>query len=163
MVTSANRHSMPQPLIWICQSKEASALFSESQPDFIPWAIILAESSLEADKSAVMKGSQCSFDANGDLARKSDMARGFYEVLGNVHWMSIECFALRERGRAISREIVYTSDARLSLADLPESSRPLSQPKKYGREHEAGDMFSGMPISKSNSEFLGSPGASSEE
>lgn len=163
VMTSANRHSMPQPLIWICQSKQQSTNTFESQFDFIPWVIILAESSLEADKSAMMKGSQCSFDANGDFDRKSDMARGFYEVLGNHHWMSIECFALRERGRAISREIVYTSDARLSLADLPESSRPQTQPAKQGREHEAGDLFSGMPISKANSEFLGAPGASSEE
>ncbi len=154
VVTSASWHSMPQPLIWICQSNE------ESSSNFVPWVIILAESSLEAD---IGKGSQCFFDANGNLDRKSDMARGFYEVLGNHHWMFIECFALRERGRAISREIVYTSDARLSLADLPESSRPQTEPMKQGREHEAGDLFSGMPVSKSNSEFLGAPDASCEE
>jgi hypothetical protein len=154
VVTSASRHSMPQPLIWICQSNE------ESSTNFVPWVIILAESSLEAE---IGKDSQCYFDANGDLDRKSNMARGFYEVLGNHHWMFIECFALRERGRVFSREIVYTSDARLSLADLPESSRPQTEPMNQGREREAGDLFSGMPVSKSNSEFLGAPDASSEE
>jgi hypothetical protein len=148
----ADRHSMPMPFIWICQPTESSSNYLTSQSNFVPWAIILAESSHGQ-----------SFDGNGDLTRCWDMSRGLYEVVGNNEWFSIEGFALRERGRSISREIVYSSDTRLSLADLRESSQPLKQPSKQGREHEAGDLFSGMPISKAKCDFLGSQSASSEE
>lgn len=156
----ADRHSMPMPFIWICQPTESSTNFLKSHSKFVPWVIILAESSLES--SGRFQETQ-SFDGNGDLSRCRDMFRGLYEVVGNDEWFSIEGFALRERGRSISREIVYSSDTRLSLADLRESSQPLNQPSKQGREHEAGDLFSGMPISKAKCEFSGSQSASSEE
>ena len=158
----ADHHSMPMPFIWICQPTESSTNYFTSQSKFVPWAIILAESSLESGKLQELPDTQ-HFDVNGNLARCRNMSRGLFEVVGNNEWLTIEGFALRERGRSISREIVYSSDTRLSLADLRESSQPLKQPSKQGRGHEAGDLFSGMPILKAKCEFSGSQSASSEE
>jgi hypothetical protein len=162
VLESATLHSLPSPKIWIWNDF-IHAFSKSSLIDFriFPWALILAESTVGLNKSEAHSAPV--YDGNGDPARKLNMFRRFFEVMGNNEWKTIQCFALRERGRALQREIVYTSDARLCLADIPESSRPINKPFRPGREHEAGDFFSGMPVIHQKSQFNGAHSAFSEE
>ena len=68
----------------------------------------------------------------------------WYEVVVLSDRRQLEVYELAPLGRSLQRRQVFASDARFSLADLPQSAQSRGDPWSRGLRHNAGLIFEGV-------------------
>jgi hypothetical protein len=77
----------------------------------------------------------------GDLEQNKGHTGSFYEIRTLTNRRMLEIFLLSENGRRVQRRLVFSSDTRFSLADLPASSDDRDSMQLQGMKHSGGNVF----------------------
>jgi hypothetical protein len=80
----------------------------------------------------------------GDLEQNKGHTGSFYELRTLANRRMLEVYLLYECGRRMQRRLVFSSDTRFSLADLPIDTESRDRMKVQGMKHSGGNVFAAV-------------------